>query len=255
MKKLTNILSLCISLVLFTACNEEDYKVYDTTQTDNIFLSYLNDKGEADYTITFNFGFDIANEHIVEIPVTLMGMPSSKDRTIGIKAVADSTDMVEGTHYVIDRALLRAGRIDDTIRVKLLRPDDEKFRTEALRLYIEILPNEDLTVTGQKYFTIMSSDIRVANRPEWWYDYEKLPEYSFENAQLFFKYFYELAPKANKDVYDEIIKRYGDYFVKAKSQQGPFAMYWNFIAKYVLIPLYNDTKDTVNWPNGAPGVN
>lgn len=255
MKKWKNILSLCITLAAFTACSEEDYKVYDTTQTDNIFFSYFNEKNQADSIISYNFGFDIANEHIVEIPVTLMGMPSEKDRAIGLKAVSDSTEMAEGTHYIIDRALLRAGRIDDTIRVKLLRPDDEKFRTEALRLYLEIEPTSDLSITGQKTFTIMGSDIRVSSRPAWWYDYEKLPEYSFENAQLFFKYFYDLAPKANKDVFDEIINRYGDYFINAKQLQGPFSMYWNFIAKYVLIPLYNDTKDTINWPNGAPGVN
>ena len=161
MKKWKNILSLCITLAAFTACSEEDYKVYDTTQTDNIFFSYFNEKNQADSIISYNFGFDIANEHIVEIPVTLMGMPSEKDRTIGLKAVSDSTEMAEGTHYIIDRALLRAGRIDDTIRVKLLRPDDEKFRTEALRLYLEIEPTSDLSITGQKTFTIMGYECQV----------------------------------------------------------------------------------------------
>lgn len=82
-----------------------------------------------------------------------------------------------------------------------------------------------------------------------------MPEYSFENAQLFFKYFYELVPKANKDVYYEMINRYGDYFVDAKSHLGPLAMYDAFLTKYVLIPLYNDTKGQINWTGGEPKVN
>lgn len=255
MRNWKNLLVAGVSLMALSACSEDDYKVYDTTQKDNIFFDYKNEKNVNDSVISYNFGFDIAQEHIVSIPVTLMGMPSDRDRTIAVKAVADSTEMTEGIHYAVDRALLRAGKVADTLRIKLLRPEDETFRKQAMRLYLEIVQSDDLRPTGQKTFTIMSSDIRVASRPAWWYDYEKLPEYSFENAQLFFKYFYELAPKGNKDVFDEMITRYGDYFSKAKSTQGPFAMYWNFIAKYVLIPMYNDTKDTISWPNGAPGVN
>ena len=74
-----------------------------------------------------------------------------------------------------------------------------------------------------------------------------MPKYSFENAQLFFKYFYELMPKANKDVYDELIKKYGDYFVNAGSTGGPFAFYDQIIINYVLIPMYNDHKDDIEW--------
>ena len=81
-----------------------------------------------------------------------------------------------------------------------------------------------------------------------------MPVYSFENAQLFFKYFYELMPKANKAVYDEMIAAYGDYFVKAKSSQGPLAMYDAVLYKYVLIPMYNDTRDEIEW-QGVPSVN
>lgn len=255
MKNWKTILSMCVAIVAISSCSEDDYKVYDTTQTDNVFFSYTNQKNETDSVISYNFGFDPAEEHIVEIPFTLMGMPSAKDRTVGLQAVADSTEMVEGTHYVIDRAVLRAGRVEDTIRIKLLRPEDETFRKQAMRLWLEIVPSADLTATGQKDFVVYGSDIRVESRPDWWSTFNNLPEYSFENAQLFFKYFYELAPKGNKDIFDEMIKRYGDYFVNAQSMQGPFAMYWNFLANYVLIPMYQDHKDDIVWPNGAPGVN
>ena len=243
-----------LALLAFTACSEDDYKLYDITQKDNVFFDYKNEKNVNDSVISYNFGYDFANEHIVEIPVSLMGMPSDKDRTIALKVVADETEMVEGTHYVIDRALLRANRVEDTVRVKLLRPDDPTFQERALALRLEIVTSDDLAPTGQKTFTVKGSDIRPTVRPSWWSTWSPMPVYSFENAQLFFKYFYELAPKANKDVFEEMIARYGDYFVNGKSLQGPLAMYEAFLAQYVLIPMYNETKDDIEW-QAIPVVN
>ena len=243
-----------VAMLALVACSEDDYKIYDATQTDNIFFDYKNEKLVNDSVIAYNFGYDFADEHIISIPVSLMGMPSDRDRTISVKAVADSTEMVEGTHYVIERALLRAGRVEDTVRVKLLRPDDPVWQERQLKLRLEITASEDLRPTGQKTFNILGSDIRPTSRPAWWSTYSALPVYSFENAQLFFKYFYELAPKANKDVFDEMIAKYGDYFVNAKSVQGPMAMYDAFLAQYVLIPMYKDTKDEIEW-QAVPVVN
>lgn len=243
-----------VALLAVAACSEDDYKMYDATQTDNIFFDYKNDRNASDSIITYNFGYDIAQEHVVNIPITLMGMPAETDRDVDVKAVADSTEMVEGKHYVVESAVLRAGRVNDTVKVRLLRPDDPVLQERQLRLYLQITANGELRPTGQSTFTILGSDIRPAVRPEWWVTYEALPVYTFENAQLFFKYFYDLAPKANKDVYDEIIERYGEYFVKAGSMQGPMAMYGAFLAKYVLIPMYNDTKDEIEWQS-VPVVN
>lgn len=253
MKNLKMILP-AVAVLAVAACGEDDYKMYDATQTDNIFFNYLNDKNVNDSVIAYNFGYDIAREHTVDIPISLMGMPSETDRMVDVEAVADSTDMVEGVHYVVERAVLRAGHVNDTVKVKLLRPDDADFQNRQLRLYLRIKANNDLRPTGQSTFSVLGSDIRPTVRPEWWATYNPLPVYTFENAQLFFKYFYDLAPKANKDVFDEIIERYGDYFVKAGSMQGPMAMYDSFIAKYVLIPMYNDTKDEIEWQS-VPVVN
>ncbi len=225
------------------ACDEEDYKLYDTGQADHVFFDYKNSKEESDSAMTYNFGYDISETHVVGIPVSLMGMPAERDRAIAIRAVADSTEMTEGVHYEIERAVLRAGRVSDTVVVRVLRPDDPAFHERALRLYLQIEDNEDLCPTGQSTFTIFASDIHPAERPAWWKTYAALPEYSFEHAQLFFEYFYDLAPKANKEVFDEMIAAYGDYFVDAGDTQGPFDMYDAFIANYVTIPMYNDTKD------------
>lgn len=248
------ILSLLAALTMLASCTEEDYMLYDTTQTDSVFFDYLNSKKETDSIISYNFGYDIAQTHEIRIPVTLMGVPKEHVRHIELRAVADSTDMVEGINYTIERNEIAAMATQDTVVIKLLRDKDDEIQTREKRLLLEIVASDDLNPTGQKTFTIKYSDIRPTDRPEWWYTYAGLPVYSFENAQLFFQYFYELMPKANKGVYDELISTYGDYFVDAVSLQGPFAMYDAVLYKYVCIPMYNDTKDTIEWQK-EPTVN
>lgn len=229
------------------ACSEEDYKLYDTGQKDAVFFEYRNTSNAIDSTVLFVFNYDIANEHVIELPVRLMGMPTDYDRTISITAVADSTDMNEGTNYVVENAVLPANAVKTTVKVRLLRDQDDRLLTDTLRLRLMITENNDLRPEGQSTFNIRYSDVRPKNRPAWWTTYSAMPVYSFEAAQVFFKYFYELAPVANKDVYDEMIARYGDYFVKAVSMQGPLAMYDTFLIRYVLMKMYNDTKDEMEW--------
>lgn len=239
-------LALAATAMVAVSC-EEDYKLYDTNQVDSVSFNYKDGNGSEASETSYNFGYDIAQEHEIDIPVTLMGVPKADVRKIDIKVVADKTDMVEGVNYTIARAEIAPDATKDTVKIMLLRGQDEEIQTKEKQLCIEIGTNDQLRPTGQTTFTIKYSDLRVTSRPAWWLTYTSLPEYSFENAQLFFKYFYELMPKANKDVYDELVSKYGDYFVKAKSTGGPFAFYEPIITKFVLIPMYNEHKDDVKW--------
>lgn len=252
-KKIYMLATLAVAL-LMVSC-EDDYKLYDTNQTDSVFFNYLNENQTADSVITYSFDYDIAQSHIIDIPVSLMGIPKAEARRIELEVVKDSTDMVEGVNYTIERAEMAANEVSDTIKIKLLRDKDSEILTKEKKLRIAIVANGDLRPTGQNTFTIKYSDIHP-DRPMWWATFNPLPVYSYENAQLFFKYFYELAPKANKAVFDELITKYGDYFIKAKDmeQGGPMAFYDAFLVKYVLIPMYNDTKDVIEWQD-VPSVN
>lgn len=252
-KKIYMLATLAVAL-LMVSC-EDDYKLYDTNQTDSVFFNYLNENQTADSVITYSFDYDIAQSHIIDIPVSLMGIPKAEARRIELEVVKDSTDMVEGVNYTIERAEMAANEVSDTIKIKLLRDKDSEILTKEKKLRIAIVANGELRPTGQNTFTIKYSDIHP-DRPKWWATFNPLPVYSYENAQLFFKYFYELAPKANKAVFDELITKYGDYFIKAKDmEQGdPMAFYDAFLAKYVLIPMYNDTKDVIEWQE-VPSVN
>lgn len=230
-----------------SACTNEDYALYDTGQKDSVFFEYLNDEEEIVTSVDYAFNYNIEETHTIEIPVRLMGMPVDHDRQLTLAPVKEETDMVEGTHYTVEPAVLPANAVKTTVKVVLLRGKDPAILERSFKLKLELTENDDLRSVGQKAFTITYSDIHPTQRPEWWVTYMPLPVYSYESAQIFFKYFYDLAPKANLDVYNEMIKKYGDYFVKAAAMQGPFAMYDSFLKKYVLIPMYEDYKDTFEW--------
>lgn len=242
MKKITFSM-LLMAVALLTSCSEQEYKLYDTKQTDAVFFDYKNANGDAADSVNYAFNYDIANTHTLELPVTLMGMPADHDRQITIKPVADSTDMVENVNYTIEGAILPANSVKGTIKVNLLRDKDAEIKTKAKRLVLRIEDGNDLRCVGKNIFRIIYSDIRPTKRPSWWTTTSDLPTYSFEAAQIFFKYFYERAPKANADIYNEIISRYGHYFVKARQSQGPMSMYDAFLKMYVLIPMYKDHPD------------
>lgn len=243
-----------ILLLTLVACTNEDYLTYDTRQKDSVFFEYEDEEGKAADSVRYDFNYDIAREHVIKIPVTLMGMPGSTDRKVQLTPVPTDTDMKENVHYRITGDTLRAGKTGCTVCVHLLRDNDPALLERPFTLHLQITENDHLRSVGKHDFTIIYSDIHPTERPEWWYTDQPMPVYSFEAAQLFFEYFYRLAPLAGGgDVYREMINTYGDYFVRAVYLRGPLAMYTNFLRKWVLMPMYNDTKDQLQW-QGIPNI-
>ena len=185
MKKKIYMLAMAAIAMLTVSC-EDDYKTYDTTQTDSVFFDYTDKStSKSASEISYNFGYDFAQDHEIKIPVCLMGMPKDEARLIELKVVTDKTDMVENVNYTIERAEIGANDVKDTVVIKLLRGQDEEILTKTKQLTIEIVNNGELRPTGQATFTIKYSDIRPTERPDWWVvsGYPTMPEYSFENAQ------------------------------------------------------------------------
>ncbi|EJX05207.1 hypothetical protein, secreted [gut metagenome] len=250
MKKIAKFIGWTVLAASMAACTDEDYPLYDTGQKDSVFFEYVDAKNNPATSIEYAFNYNPDDFYMVEIPVTLMGMPANRERRIELNPVQDKTTMVEGKHYIIESAVLPANAINSVVKVKLLR-EDVALQQQAFTLLLQIGENEDLRSVGQNQFQITYSDIRPTVRPEWWVDYAPFPEYTFENAQLFFKYFYELAPKLNPDTYKEMIERYGHYFVHAEKNGGPMAFYRTFMMR-ILMAMYKDHSTDLIWPKGEP---
>ena len=252
--RLTKHIFLCTGLALAaSACSEEDYKLYDTNQKDSVFFEYRNNNDEHVDQLDYAFNFDIATVHTIEIPVTLMGMPKDYERTIQIDVIDEKSDMKEGVNYTITDNIIPANAVNGTVKINLLRDLDPDILSMEKTLAITIGENDDLRSVGENSFTITYSDIRPTERPSWWSELSTspMPAYTFENAQLFFQYFYEYAPKADINLFNEMIDTYGDYFVNAADIQGPLAMYSDFIKNFVWLPLYRDHPE-IGWPYAIP---
>ena len=244
---------LCIA---GTACTNEDYQLYDTTQKDSAFIEYINEKDEVATSVTYSFGFDIATEYVVELPVKLMGMTSDKARAFTLEP-AEGTTMQEGVHYTIDKEAMSipANGVDTKVKITLLRNNDPELQQKEFTLNLILKESDDLAVVGQNQFSITYSDIHPEYAPSWWVSWA-MPPYRYDVAQKFFELFYAMED-VNPAVIDEMVTRYGDYFVNATSMQGPLVMYSSFMNKYVLIPLYeyyevHDPSAIEGWAKPSP---
>ena len=256
MNKYTNLFAglALVAGMLAASCTNEDYPVYDTDQKDGVYIAYEGEKAETD-SIHYEYGFQLLTQVTLKIPVKLMGMPTDRERTFGVKVIKEQTTMTEGVHYSIDESKLKLGpnQLEGAVEITFYRDKDPELTDTTYIISLELQETEDLkAIQGQSFFQITYSDKRPT-KPEWW-DENKLDVYNFEVAQWFFHYFY-LTEETNPPVFNELINRYGEYFVDAVKMQGPLAMYDNFFAKYVLTPLYEQYKDHPTIKIPKPSLN
>ena len=257
MKKIYLSLLGLFGLMALNSCTDEDYPLYNTGQKDSVFFDYIDKNNETATKLDYAFNFETASVHTIELPVTLMGVPKDHDRKISITPVAEETDMKVGVHYEVIEPVLPANAVKTVVKVNLLRGNDPLLLEQSFKLRLKIEENEDLRSVGQNIFDITYSDIRPG-KPDWWTDtnsWDMFPTYTFETVQIFFEYFYANCPVANKDMFEEMIQKYGDYFVNASEMLGPGAMYRNFLMLNVLIPMYQDTlagKNNIDWHGTVP---
>ena len=60
-----------LALLAFTACSEDDYKLYDITQKDNVFFDYKNEKNVNDSVTKFAITFSLDTWLMQEEPIWL----------------------------------------------------------------------------------------------------------------------------------------------------------------------------------------
>ena len=148
-------------LLCCAACDKEDYPLYDVNQKDMIFIEYRNSANELTDTLDYEFGFDIARDHVVKIPVKVMGLPADKERTFEVIPVSGTTDMVEGVHYTIEPTVIKANMVDGEIVVHLLRDHDVAIQTKQFTLNLQLKENDMFYPQGQSNFRLRYSDIPI----------------------------------------------------------------------------------------------
>ncbi len=133
-------LLLYVSIFLIAAsCKREPLTTYNTA--DNVYFNY--NTGFNAYRDSMHFSFAnrdaSVQDTILLVPFAVTGVAAVKDRPF--KLVVDPTSTaVAGTHYELPEALIRAGKVQDTLRLRFKRTADLTSGKKKLVLRLE--PNE-----------------------------------------------------------------------------------------------------------------
>lgn len=146
---------------LFSSCKKEKLMTYDTE--DNIYFKYTVTNNFID-TANFSFGYAplSVQDSVFRIPVFVTGPPSDHDRVYNVVAVADSSTAIAGTNYILPSpAIVRAGRVTDTLVIKFLRAANLQQGPRKLRIRLE--PSEELKTGITSFATNVVGELNILN--------------------------------------------------------------------------------------------
>lgn len=160
-------LSVLAAAICAISCETDEIPTYDAAYDAVRFTGIAGgNRGQSDpdsnlYTSTdscsrYTYSFvdtPHAESYDYELPVYLIGNPSSKDRAVGYEIDPELTNAPDGTYEILS-ATIPAGAIAGAIRIRLQNvvPDEESYAI-ALRLK----PSDELMVGNAKYLkTILS---------------------------------------------------------------------------------------------------
>ncbi|WP_199141970.1 DUF4843 domain-containing protein [Pedobacter sp. ASV12] len=168
-----------MATVLLGACKKDGLTTYNDKASKNSI--YFPDAKSTNNQVFVSFGYAKSNvkDSIVKILVRPIGAAMDYDRPYNL-SIADSSTMKAGTDYeMMSPRIIKAGRVADTLKIKLLRTTT--LRSGPLFLYMDLKPNDNFTndylsyntttngVTKTRYYTrmtIMADDI--AGAPPFW---------------------------------------------------------------------------------------
>ncbi len=225
------LLLLLISSVTF-GCKVEEVMQYDTS-TNYIYVDMpfvLGSETEKQEEIRYSFAQFNADvqEAIVNVPVSITGLPIDSDRALSLSVVKDKTTALDSEWDMssIENLVVPAGSTKMYVPLKVYR--SEILLTEERILTFKLNSNENFTALDDEIteVTVKFSDILI--EPDWWASYVK--------------YFGTYYP----EVYRQWQKIYYYGFDTKKHNDYPHdLLYWdnmpNFISNHALMNHYYGT--------------
>lgn len=223
-----------ISGMLIAACENTDYPTYETDFTGIYF---------AEDSMRYSFGITplATTSYTMKLPVKIMGIPVSQQRTFKIEIIADKTSAKVNTHYKMPTTcVIEADSINGILPLEVLRENlgDEQNWQVAFKL----MPTDDFTPVkevGEQIFAIFNN---IVEQPDW-KDWTGAPTWIEEqlgpwNPVVWIKFmeFFRKLEQINPVAYKTIVETYGPNLEDADGWIYEF----NYtLTKYVLIPLYD----------------
>ncbi len=141
------IATIAATLMLTVQSCKKNLALYDEAASGSnvYFKEAIGAKVPLVKIVSFGYeGYSI-KDSVVAIPVAVSGYPSSQDRRFQLK-VADATTAIANTHYTFLRdPIIRAGRVVDTLLIKVNRTPEMINKQYELNLFLE--QNDAFTTT------------------------------------------------------------------------------------------------------------
>lgn len=160
----------CLAALAFTACSVDDFTYQDTARL-RLEGPEIYAAGTDSLTFSFVTYPEDTISKVMDIDVIVMGTTADNDRTAAVKVVADKTTASASDYEMPLSITIPAGSAKGTLPITLKR--STALQEKAVRLYIEIEPNNDFQtgVNEQNHFTLIWND--VLTRPTNWDDLEE----------------------------------------------------------------------------------
>jgi hypothetical protein len=240
-------LAVAVAALALGACSEADKEVmwepgYASVcfEADSLADTLVSCK---DSVISFSFSLQSSDmtEYTVQVPVLVIGMPVSHDRTFMLAVDASKSTAVEGTNYKAfgTSFTMPAGKVLTTVPITLLRSEDEQQGYKELRLVVQNSADfPDPFVEEKSFICLRVSDQLM--KPEWWD--------AWQEAGWFGKY--------SRVKYQKWIELYGAGDLGAAPGTGNYAMgspqvayYHNLLRQYFIDnPTTDEDGETVEVP-------
>ena len=121
------------------ACKKKGLELFDqeVSSSSIYFKEAISVNTPLLKTISFGYEGYSVTDSVIAIPVAVTGYPSSQDRLFGLK-LTDATTAIADKHYTFVREpLIRAGRVVDTLLLKINRTSDMTSTQYEIDLVLE----------------------------------------------------------------------------------------------------------------------
>lgn len=137
---LKQILIPALLLTFVTACEKSELTKYDQSDMVYIYKDYFSATKDS---VTYSFAIKPTSLSIdtVKVPLRIMGVAKTTDRTVTVRAVPDSSTAVAGQHYDFLPVLIKAGEYAGNIPVLVKKTGD--LKTGEKRLLVEVMESSD----------------------------------------------------------------------------------------------------------------
>lgn len=162
MKNIIHFSITALLIVVVSSCTKREIPLYESPGYDFVYFT----KPSNDST-TLSFFFHPGKETVdIPLQVEIIGSPSTVDREIPIVVDPQATTASAANYELPNKFILRAGRVVDTVYVKMKKTDDLQTQYKYLSLKIE--ENQYFKPGPFKNIFAKISITNQASKPAWW---------------------------------------------------------------------------------------